>query len=57
MMAKVSLWLHASKKEQDLILSVRWSGESVDHRYVDEAMELKVELIFSHFTTTGRCPE
>lgn len=47
-MAQVLLELHASREDQDLLeegrlLTVQWSGEAVEHRFVDQATEKSME--------------
>lgn len=43
--------------DQEQLLPVCWSGEVVDHRYVDEVTEQMMESTGSQLTTTGQCPE
>lgn len=43
--------------DQGQLATVRWSGELVDHRYVDKTTERVMESSLGQSTATGQCPE
>lgn len=60
-MAQALLDVHPSREDRNLLeeeklLTVQWSGEAVDTRYVNEATERHVKHTLSQLAISGRCP-